>query len=304
MATFLTLKTRVAQEAGLDISTDDSMIGSWVNLSYKHICGLFNWPWLLKPGTIRTVADITTGTVSINADSTALTFSSAPSVSVANQYMIQFTSVSDDWYLISSHTAASTSATLTTAFNGTSNLSGGEYILRKVFYSLPSDLDKVIDLRQAITDIKLTAIGLPTFDLYVPDPTATGDPLAYSMAGLDSNKYWQIGLYPVPSSVINIQLRYLQLPADMSSSTDTPLLPEKYHDVIIYAALYLFGHAFIDDDRYRLAKDRYDMLVKHMKATYNPVPDELHVIQPWDSRVARPFNRLQYPSNYPQYWRY
>lgn len=297
---FLALKTRVANEAGLDLTTDDTMIGTWVNAAYKHVCGVFNWPWLMKAGTIQTVADITTGTVSINAGSTALTFSSAPTDSVANQYMIQFTATSDDWYYISSHTAASTSATLANAFVGTSNISGASYILRKVFYSLPSDCDRVVDIRQAVTSQKVYPVNIHTFDAYIPNPTATGEPNNYMMLGRDTSGYWQIGVYPTPTSVMNLQLRYLLTPSDMSSSTTSPLLPENFHDVIVYGALAMFGHPFIDDTRYASAAQRYKETLADMKQNYKPVPDELTVLQPWDQRSYHTHGHLPWPSNYPR----
>lgn len=299
---FSVLKTRVADEVGLDTTTDATILGAWVNAAYKQVCGIENWPWLLKLATIQTVADITTGTVSINAGSTSLTFSSAPASSVANQYMIQFRTVSDDWYLISAHTGASTSATLSVPFNGSVNISGVAYTLRKVFYSLASDTDRIVDARQSRTKNKLGAVDIRTFDRYLPDPTATGDPLYYYLAGVDTSKYWQIGLYPIPSSVENIQIRYLNMPADMAT-TDTPNLPEKFHDVLIYGALYMFGHAYIDDTRIQAAKARFDQAVSDMRENYNPIPDQLTVIQPWDSRPRRLVGRLNWPSTYPETWR-
>jgi hypothetical protein len=301
---FSVLKTRVAQETGLDTTTDATILGAWVNAAYKQICGIDNWPWLLKQATIQTVADITTGTVSINAASTSLTFSSGPAVSVANQYMIQFTGVSDDWYIISAHNAASTSATLSVAFNGTSNISGAPYICRKVFYSLPADLDRIVDIRQARTDSKLGAVDIRTFDRYLPDPDATGDPLYYYLTGMTSGgtNTWQIGVYPIPTYVENLQVRYLSIPADMTS-TDLPVLPEKFHDTIVYGALYMFGHAYIDDTRIASAKDRFMEAIKAMKQNYNPIPDQMTVIQPWDSRPRRLVGRLMWPPNYPETWR-
>ncbi len=299
---FSVLKTRVAQETGLDTTVDSTALGAWVNAAYKQLCGLDNWPWLLKIATIQTVADRTTGTVSINAASTSLTFSSAPAVSVANQYMIQFPTVSSDWYLISAHTAAQTSATLSVAFNGTVNLTGATYLLRKVFYSLASDCDRIVDARQSRTTTKLGAVDIRTFDRYLPDPQATGDPLYYYLAGVDTNKYWQIGLYPIPSTVENVQIRYLSMPADMTG-TDTPNLPEKFHDVLVFGALWMFGHAYIDDSRIQSAKARYDQAVKDMRENYNPIPDQLTVIQPWDSRPRVLTGRLSWPANYPETWR-
>lgn len=301
--TFTTLKARIAGETGLDTTTDDTLLGAWANAAYKTILGSFRWPWLLKNSTIQTVVDITTGTVSINAGSTALTFSSAPAVSVANQYMIQFTETSDDWYLISAHTAGQTNATLANAFVGASNISGASYICRKVYYSFPSDCDGIIGLRQAVSSIDLTPVDIRTFDRYLPDPTATADPVVFALAGYDTSKNWQMTLYPIPTSVMNLQLRYYYMPADMSSGSDTPVLPEKFHDTIVFLALYNYGHPYIDDDRVKTAKARYDDMMEDMKNNYDPLPEQMTVIQTWDSRPRRRTGNIQWPANYPEYWR-
>lgn len=300
--TFTALKARIAGETGLDTTTDDTLLGVWANAAYKNILGAFRWPWLLKNSIIQTVADITTGTVTINAGSTSGTFSSAPAVSVANQYMIQFPTVSDDWYLISAHTASQTNFTLANAFVGTSNLTAGTYICRKVYYSLPSDCDGIIGLRQAITDINLTPVDIRTFDRYLPDPTATAEPVVFALAGYDTSKNWQMTLYPTPTSVMNLQLRYYYMPSDMSSGSDTPVIPEKFDDIIVFGALKDYGHPYIDDDRYKWAKERFDSAMLDMKNNYNPLPEQMAVIQTWDSRPRRTTGNLRWPSNYPEYW--
>lgn len=296
---FTALKTRVAEETGLDLTQDDTKVGTWVNAAYQHLSGLFNWPWLFKAATIQTVADITTGTATISAGSTTCTLSSGPAVSVANQYMIQFADISDDWYFISSHTAASTSLTLSVPLIGSTNLSAGAYTLRKVFYSLPSDVDRVIDIRQTVTKAKLAYIDPVTFDLNLPDPTATGTPLCYSMVGLDTSKYWQISVYPIPTAITNLQLKYYQRITELSASTDTPLVPDKWHEAIVFGALAMFGHPFIDDTRVREAAVRYKTLIDDMREHSSHVPDQMTVLQPWDSRVRRRIFRPQLPPNYP-----
>lgn len=297
--TFDDLKTRVANETGMDLTIDDSIVGAWVNSAYKHICGILNWPFLMKNGTIQTVADITTGTASINSGSTACTLSVAPSISVANQFVIQFPDTSNDWYYVSAHTAGDTALTLSVPFVGTSNVSGVSYILRKVLYSLPSDLDRLVDVRQSIDYVRLTAIDIRTFDRYLPDPTAVADPFYYAIMGMDTNKYWQMTFYPIPGDIINIQLRYLQAPTTLSSSTDTPLIPEKFHDIIVFAALYMYGHAFIDDSRMAFAQRRYEDMLKDLKQNYSPVPDAMTILQPWDTRSRRSVGNIMWPANYP-----
>ncbi len=299
--TFATLKATIAGETGLDTTTDATVLNTWTNAIYKKILGSMRWPWLLKNSTIQTVADITTGTVAVNAGSTSGTFSSAPAVSVANQYMIQFTASSDDWYFISAHTAGQTSFTLANAYNGATNISGAAYICRKVYYSLPSDLDGIIGLRQARTDTDLVAADIRTLDHYLPDPIAVAEPMLFCLAGYDSSKNWQIVLYPTPNTVMNLQLRYYQMPADMSADADLPLLPEKFHSSIIFGALYEFGHPYIDDSRVASAKVRFDAAMMEMKQSYNPIPAQMNVIQTWDSRPRNPNGMLRWPANFPQY---
>lgn len=301
--TYATLRTAIAAEVGLDATNDATIINSWINGTYKKVLGSFRWPWLLKFSTFQTVADITTGTVSINAGSTSGTFSSAPASSVANQYMIQFTDVSDDWYTISAHTGGQTSFTLANAFNGTTNISGANYICRKVYYSLPSDCDGLISIRQARTDVDLFPIDIRTFDRYLPDPTAVAEPIAFMLAGYDSSKNWQVVLYPTPNTVMNLQVRYYQMAADLSGDSDTPMLPEKFHDILVFGSLYLYGHPYIDDDRYKKAQERYEESFEQMKLNYKPVSTQLSVIQAWDTRPRRIVGRLRWPSNYPEYFR-
>ncbi len=297
---FTALKTRVANETGLDVTADATVLGTWVNAAYQHISGLANWEWLFTQGTIQTKADITTGTATINSGSTSLTLSSGPTVSVANQWMINFPDVSQDWYFISAHTANSTSATLSVAFAGTSNLSAGSYTLRKVLYSLPTDLDRIIDVRQQISSVKMLNVDPRTFDRLMPDPTATGNPIYYMFLGLDTSKVWQIGLFPTPESILNLQIKYYKKITELSSGSDEPLIPAKWHDSIVYAALYLFGHPYIDDSRFAAAKTRYEMTIADMKTNLSHVPDSLTVVQPWDSRAVNTLRRPRYPSNYPE----
>lgn len=299
---FSTLQARVAGECGLDTTADATVLGIWVNLAYKHISGLYDWPWLLKQATLQTVTEITTGTASINAASTALTLSVGPAASVATQYMIQFAD-SDDWYIISAHTAAATSATLANAYNATDNLTAGTYKIRKTLYSLASDLDRIIDIRQARTDQKLTCVDIRTFDKALPDPSSTGTPILYAPVGMDSSNNWQITLYPIPDDVMNLQYRYLQIPADMTGTT-VPVMPEKFHDSIVMVALYLYGHPFIDDSRLAAAKARAGEIIADMKRECSPVPDHQGVIKPWDQRApVSGLNDGILGSNYPYPWR-
>lgn len=281
-----TIRARIAEQIGVSesISGQTTKYNSWINETYKRVSSAANWPWLLKHDVVQTSADITTGTVSINASDTALTFSSAPSVSVANDWQIQF-SDSDDWYDITSHTASSTSATLADGYTGSSNLSGGTYTLRKVYYSLASDLDRILSVRQARTDVKLAYVDPREFDIVLPDPTSTGKPTVYSILGLDSSNNWRMTFFPIPDAKINIHVRYYKAVTELSSNTDEPIFPEKWHEILVWGALAFYGFSYRDDTRQEMAAKLYASILDDMKRRMKPTTDQITVIQPWDRRA-------------------
>ena len=293
------LRERVANATGLSTSDASSLtkIDAWINQAYQHVSGLYGWPWLVKQGTLVTSADITTGTVSITAGDTALTFSSAPAASVAGNWMIQFTSVSDDWYDIATHTAASTSAVLASTFNGTSNLSGASYILRKVYYSLPSDLDRIISIRQMRTDFSLIPVDIRYLDKALPDPDVTGIPTNYALFGLDSSNYWKMTVYPTPNAAMNLLVRYYKKITELSATTDEPILPTKFHNAIVHCALYLYGYQYIDDTRQQESKKAFEQLIEDMKQNSSVVPGAVATPIPWDQRPSRSHIGLQLPEH-------
>ena len=282
--TFLELRQRVAELAGLDRTQTetDTRVKEWVNQTYQDVSSFYNWPWLVKRSVIQTLPDITTGTVAVTNDSTAITFSSAPSISVQDQFQIQITD-DTNWYNISSHTAASTSATLDVPYLGTTNGTAG-YKLRKVVYSLPSSLDRVMFIRQTDSDTKLNEIDPVTFFNQIPDPNTTGSARNYYFQGLDTNQNWQIGLFPIPDAEINLLVWYFKKITEMTSDSESPDIPTKFHNILVFGALSLYGYDFIDDTRLQSADRKFAKLLSEMRKMANPGKDSHTILQPWDQR--------------------
>lgn len=300
---FLSLKTRVAEETGLDVTGDATKLGVWINEAYRFLTGMREWSWLLKTNAIQTVTDVTNLTASVNAGDTAVTLSATYTPALANDYYIQF-ETTEDWYLITAHTAASSAVTISPAYQGSTNLTSGACTIRKVFYSLASDVDRIIDMRQSITDRQLDYVDPRTFDRHLPDPTATGTPYVYTLLGFDTSRQWRANFYPIPNAKTNILYRYYQKITDLSSSSDVPLLPEKFHAAIVFTALAMFGHPYIDDERMQGAERRARMIVQEMVGQVSPVPDNHSVMQPWDSRMGTRVNRgAQWPPDFNPYGR-
>ena len=299
---FSVIQTRVAEETGLNTTADATKIKAWINGAYQQLAGFFEWPWLLTNFTLQTVADKTALTATVAAGATAVTLSTTVAPTLAGNYMIQFTTESNNWYLISAHTTGQATLTLANAFVGAANYTSGVCKIRKVFYDLPSTVDRLIDLRQSITKLKIELVDSRTFDKIIPDPDNTGTPAYAYLTGMTSAGAWQLTFYPLPSAVINIQGRgYLNI-TELDGDTDVPLIPAKWHNVLIFLALALYGHDYIDDSRVQTAQARAKTLVAEMLKEYNPFPGEMHVIQPWDTRSPRGLMGVKLPANYPWPW--
>ncbi len=308
---FLDIQARVAQETGLSIVDDATIIKAWINGAYQQLSGFYEWPWLLTNFTIQTEADITNLTATVTAGSATVTLSAAPTpatLSLATYYMIQFTTspATNDWYLISAHTANTTAVTISVPYTGTANYTAGACKIRRIYYNLPTNIDRLSDLRQSITKLKIELIDKLTFDKMVPDPDNTGTPTyAYSsgMVGSGTSQgAWQLSLYPLPSAVINIQGRGYRTVTELSADADVPLLPLKWHNALVFLALALYGHDYIDDSRVQSAMTKSKEIMAEMLKEFNPFPGEMHVIQPWDTRTPRGLLGVRLPSNFPWPW--
>ena len=73
----------------------------------------------------------------------------------------------------------------------------------------------------------------------------------------------KIGLSPVPDDTYTVRYYYYQTSTDMSSATDTPVIPERFHDVIVNRARY-YAHMLRSDVQFsQLAmRDYTDGLIR------------------------------------------
>lgn len=302
--TFLEMQTRIAEETGLSLADDATKIKAWINGAYQQVSGFFEWPWLLTNFIIQTVADITTNTASVSAGGTSVTLGSTVAQSLANNYWIKFTDAgqTNDWYPITAHTAGTAAVTIGNNYVGTSNLVAGACKIRKVYYDVPSSIDRIRDLRQSITKLKIELVDPITFDKIVPDPDNTGTPTYAYLSGMTAAGAWQLSFYPLPSAVINIQGRGYKMVTEMSGDSEVPLIPLKWGNVLVFLALALYGHDYIDDNRVGNAAAKAKEILQEMLKEFNPLPGETHVIQPWDTRTPRGLLGVRLPSQFPWPW--
>ncbi len=285
---FLTIRNQIGSIINLDESANNltTLYNRWINETYKRVAASANWPWLLNLDVVQTVTDIETGTVAITKGDTALTFSSGPTPSVVNDYRIQI-SGSDNWYDITAHTAAATAATIADNFLG-DTVTVAPYTLRKFWYSLPSNIDRIVVVTEATENTPFTYIDHRELKKTFPDVEITGVPYLYTIEGRDTSDNWRTRFFPVPSTAINVDFWYYKEIAELSANTDTPIFPTKWHEILIWGVLAWYGFLFRDDPtRRNIAMSNYNAMLDIMKKSILPTTDEINQIQPWDASFNR-----------------
>jgi hypothetical protein len=280
--TFLEQQQEVAGRLRLDPNNTDQMtlVKRWLNQSQQEIWGRYDWPWAFEREVVQTVVDKTDGTVSVSAGGTTVTGSSTAFAATDVGSFIQFES-SDDWYKITD-VASSTELTIEAAYVGTSALSDGTYIIRKMFYATSSSVEKILDVRQAVSPRKLVLVPYRKHDQFRPRVDDTGESVRYVPWGYDNSNRWTFTLDPFPDEVLNLEIRFKKKPTSLSGDSDVSVIPEKWHStVMIDGALYR-GLEYVrtsdEDKRAEIKQGVFENGVQRMIGDADPESDWLPVI--------------------------
>lgn len=285
---------------GLDStdSTNQTNVYRWINYCAQDLCA--RWPWSFMQGreTITTIPDYTTGTVSVSAAGTAVTGVSTVWTATHGDgsYYIQFSSA-HDWYKVASRSSG-TSITLDTAYAPTTALSAGTYILRKFFYSLSSTADRILDIRNWNTPMKLVQVDARTIDSINPNAQSTNSSYGYIAYGVDSSANLVISPYPFPSDGRLFEVRTYKRPIDMVvTTTETVSIPNKYAHVLAWGAIAV-GFAFRQKfQEAALWSAKFEAKIADMKKEDRRSEDYTPVLRSIDSTQRSRW--LQMPDSYP-----
>ena len=294
---FLDQRKELASQIGADQTNTemDTRLKRWLNMSQRLILGSYAWPFLRasNPLIIQTVPDYSTGTVATILGNSTITFSTPITTSRTNSY-IQFSNT-NDWYRITAHIAGTATATIDPAAIATN--ATATFILRKIYYSLSSDVDRVMEIKQFVTPYKLNEITKEMFDSMQPIMNTTGNPTNFMMLGKDSSDVWQIGLWPNPSTTLNLHVEYMKMVSDLSGDNDVSIIPSKWHSTIMIEGGKMYGFDFLDDTRATEAKTMFYKLLEGMKEENAPSKSLTRRLRSIDQ--APYLSEFPYPSNYP-----
>lgn len=235
---FEDIYTAVCEEIKVQL-TDGTTLGRIkrdINMIYlNHVVPYRPWWWLKKEQDVQTHAKITTGTITIVDGSTTVTFSSAPSVDCDN-YKLKVTGF-EEVIEISAHTAASTTATLRSAWRR-GNVTAGGYVMWKDFIALDSDMKQTTLVQHEKMSQPLSACSVPKFkEFYARLPDFNGHPSIYTTEDFDSDGNRLLRWYPACDSTRHtLHVTGIQEATRLSSDADEPAMPLEDRIVLFYGA--------------------------------------------------------------------
>ena len=166
------------------------------------------------------------------------------------------------------------------AFSGSANLNG---TTRVQVGTLTDHIE--------VTKFYASATGVGFISLY--DAAASGNELARIPIGGTYARYQGIQLWPTPASAITYYVDYARTVADMSNSTDEPLLPEDFHWLLIEGSLVKEWTKKDDLQRREAARADYQRGLRDLHYRVTCAPDYL------PSRNGAPVERSRFGGMYP-----
>lgn len=274
----------------------------WANIIIQIIAARNGgqWDWLYNNGMIQTVTDQTTGTITSVAGSANFT-GVGTAFTTANAAGCYLQVANDtNWYEVSSVSGQ----VLTCTEPAVTSASGLTYVLRTTYYDLPANCWKVFDVRQTNTPVKLTKLGIYALDTFQPDINTTSNPTGYFLFGTDPKitsgnaKQEQIAFFPTPDALYNIQFRYFMIQSDLANTTDVPLIPVVYQNVV-YDGVEWLGCKYINDPDEDNKLEIFEAGIAQMIADESANGDYFPILQASDGGGTATPVALQMPGNFP-----
>jgi hypothetical protein len=251
MQTFLDLVDAISEDIGVQ-STDTvarNKIKRFVNMIYvDEVASFKQWEWLKKSTSIIHHEYYNTGTMSVTPDSTTITFSVAPNITEGSFKGYRFSvDGNNEVYTIASHTAASTTAVLTSAYKESLDATA-DYKIWRDRVDLPTEAKETIEIWHAQQSTPLSAVGLQGFRKFEAAlPKQEGYPSTYHTGDFydpspsddetESDRYRQTLIWPaITTTPLTLNVDYIQDVTELDDDTDEPLMPVNDRNVIYLGA--------------------------------------------------------------------
>jgi hypothetical protein len=193
------------------------------------------WNWLELKQDITTYEKIIAGTITVTEDSTTITFSSPPTISLTGYYVKLLGQ--PEVVKITSHTALAANATISTAWC-LATASGASYKAWKDYAPLDATMKDVILVTNDRLSVPLDAMANAKFaERRARLPEFEGPPTMYNFYDFDSDGNRQIRWFPACwDTRVNLHIEGRQEATALSADADEPLMPVEDRIVLFYGA--------------------------------------------------------------------
>lgn len=124
-----------------------------------------------------------------------------------------------------------------------------------------TDLRSVIFVQDSSNDVMLYPIDERTLRAQDADLASTGNPTSYWLDGLST-----LRVHPI-NTTATIAVFYYRVPADLSADGDTPVVPARYHDLLVDLAVSKAAKDSQDWQGYQVLRTEADRAVQAMRRT-------------------------------------
>ena len=279
-------------------STERVKVQAVINEVYRDICAKQDWWWLKKKTSIATTPKFETGTVSVTQNSTTITFSTIPTMTMLDGstgsqlnirgYTLSIPTGSSDplplYYIDAPYTIGSVNAVLESVYTNETD-SAASFRLYQDQYRLPADCGKVLSFQRFGEVQPARRVGIEEMkqikqydrregrpELYtVFDFVDTGDPTA--------RRYLQI--HPFPDVQYRMEIWYKQNLNTELTGQDQPFIPDDYRQVLFYGAMSRAYVIFLNDlDRSSYFLNMFNDVMALMSAQQKEYADDHSQITP------------------------
>ncbi len=247
--TFADISLRVMNNLRIPVTNllEQAKVNALINEVYRDIYVKHDWWWLVKHTVINTGPRITTGTLALTQNNTAITFSAIPTqfgaaVSVAG-FGLQIPGNSSDpnaLYRISGHTSGALTAVLDGPYTDTTTTATA-YNLYQDRYALPIDMGKLLGVTRYGDIRQMERVGIERIMRVKQFDTTSRQPVMYTIYDFnttgDPTTARLLWVHPYPDKAYRMDIYYKQeLNTEMACS-DQGYMPDEYRQLLVYGAL-------------------------------------------------------------------
>lgn len=204
-----------------------------INACYANLVSRKPWWWNRSLLQLQTAKKQVTGTIAITEGSTAITFSVAPTVSLAD-YKISIGGFAEI-LTISSHSALSTSATLSVPFLG-ATVTAASFKAYNDYVLLPTDCKETTMVQHQHANQPMIGVGLQDFRRIVAaEPLREGTPVYYTTDDFTASGKRKLRFWPALSATgVTLDVDYSMNFVGLDLDGDEPIMPIEDRIVLYY----------------------------------------------------------------------